>query len=148
RSHAPPREVGPAHAGVHGARPQDPAPGAHHDGRPGRDHRADGVQAGRLIPHAPAIDSRAHAPEEVAMRPSLALSIGAVLAAIFGAALTFLPEQMLGGFGLAAPKEALVVSRDVGVTLLGLAIINWLGRNATGDVLRALLWGNIFIQVA
>jgi hypothetical protein len=82
------------------------------------------------------------------MRPSLALSIGAILAFIFGAALTFVPDQMLAGFGLATPKEALVVSRDVGVTLIGLGIINWLARNATGAPLRAILWGNIFIQVA
>jgi hypothetical protein len=82
------------------------------------------------------------------MRPSLALQIGAVLAFIFGAALALLPDQMLAGFGLGTPKEALVVSRDVGVTLIGLGIINWLARNATGDALRGLLWGNIFIQVA
>ncbi len=82
------------------------------------------------------------------MRPSLALSIGAVLAVVFGAALTFVPEQMLSGFGLASPKEALVVSRDIGVTLIGLGIINWLARDATGAPLRGLLWGNIFIQVA
>jgi len=86
--------------------------------------------------------------KEVAMRPSLALSIGAVLAFIFGAALALLPDQMLAGFGLATPKEALVVSRDVGVTLIGLGIINWLARDATGSALRGLLWGNIFIQVA
>ena len=82
------------------------------------------------------------------MRPSLALSIGAVLAFVFGAALALLPDQMLAGFGLGTPKEALVVSRDVGVTLIGLGIINWLARNATGDALRGILWGNIFIQVA
>ena len=86
--------------------------------------------------------------KEVAMRPSLALSIGAVLAFIFGAALALLPDQMLAGFGLATPKEALVVSRDVGVTLIGLGIINWLGREATGQLARALLLGNLFIQVA
>ena len=82
------------------------------------------------------------------MRPSLALSIGAVLAFIFGASLALLPEQMLAGFGLGVPKEAVVVSRDVGVTLFGLGIINWMARGATGSVLRGLLWGNIFIQVA
>lgn len=82
------------------------------------------------------------------MRPSLALSIGAVLAVLFGAALALLPVQMLAGFGLGTPIEAQIVSRDVGVTLIGLGIINWLARNAGGDALRGLLWGNIFIQVA
>lgn len=82
------------------------------------------------------------------MRPSLALSIGAVLAFIFGGALALLPVQMLSGFGLATPTEAQIISRDVGVTLIGLGIINWFARNATGDALRGILWGNIFVQVA
>src|SRR2546428_3080651 len=82
------------------------------------------------------------------MSPKLALTIGAVLAVVFGLALTFLPTQMLSGFGLATPSEALVVSRDVGVTLVGLGIINWLGRDATGQLARALLIGNLFVQVA
>jgi hypothetical protein len=82
------------------------------------------------------------------MSPKLALTIGAVLAAVFGLALTLLPAQMLAGFGFATPPEALVVSRDVGVTLIGLGIINWLGRDATGQLARALLLGNLFIQLA
>jgi hypothetical protein len=82
------------------------------------------------------------------MSPKLALTIGAVLAVVFGLALTLLPAQMLAGFGLATPPEALVVSRDIGVTLIGLGIINWLGRDATGQLARALLLGNLFIQVA
>jgi hypothetical protein len=82
------------------------------------------------------------------MRPSLALSIAAVLAVVFGLSLALLPAQMLAAFGLGTPDEALVVSRDVGVTLIGLGIINWIAREATGTPLRGLLWGNIFIQVA
>src|SRR5438105_10190928 len=82
------------------------------------------------------------------MSPKLALTIGAVLATIFGFALTFAPAQMLSGFGMIAPPEALVISRDIGVTLIGVAIIDWLGRNAVGDALRAILIGNVFIQVA
>ena len=36
--------------------------------------------------------------------------------------------------------------RDVGATLIGLGVINWMARNATGDALRALLVGNVVIQ--
>jgi hypothetical protein len=61
--------------------------------------------------------------------PKLALQIGAVLATIFGLALALLPAQMLAGFGLATPSDALVVPRDLGVTLLGLAVIT--GSRAT-----------------
>jgi hypothetical protein len=82
------------------------------------------------------------------MSSKLALTIGAVAALVFGLALTLAPEQMLGGFGLGVPTEAQVVSRDVGVTLLGLALMNWMARDATGRAVRALLIGNFFIQVA
>jgi len=81
------------------------------------------------------------------MSPKLSLQIGAVLALIFGLALSLAPTQMLGGFGMSTPPEALVISRDIGVTLIGLATINWLGRNAVGDALRAILIGNIVVQV-
>jgi hypothetical protein len=82
------------------------------------------------------------------MTSRVVLIIGALAALIFGLGLTLLPAQMLAGFGLGAPSVALVVSRDVGVTLLGLAVLNWLGRNATGEALRAILVANVFVQVA
>jgi len=76
------------------------------------------------------------------------LIIGAVAAFVFGLALTLAPEQMLAGFGLETPAAARVLSRDVGVTLLGLAVLNWMARNATGGALRAILVANLFVQVA
>jgi len=81
------------------------------------------------------------------MSPKLALTIGAVLATLFGLALTFAPEQMLSGFGMTATGPALVLSRDIGVTLIGIAVINWLARDATGPAVRAILIGNIVVQV-
>lgn len=84
------------------------------------------------------------------MSTKLALTIGAVFALIFGLGLTFAPETLLGGFGIAIPTERLVYvySRDLGVTLIGLGIINWLARDATGGIGRGLLMGNAFVQVA
>jgi hypothetical protein len=49
--------------------------------------------------------------------------IGAVAAFIFGLALTVFPTTMLAGFGLAVPDAAVVLSRDVGVTLIGLVVV-------------------------
>jgi hypothetical protein len=72
--------------------------------------------------------------------------IGAVAAFVFGLALTVFPTTMLAGFGLAVPNEAVALSRDVGVTLIGLGVINWMGRNATGETLRAILVGNVVVQ--
>ena len=72
--------------------------------------------------------------------------IGAVAAFVFGLALTVFPTTMLAGFGLAVPDAAVVLSRDVGVTLIGLGVINWMARNATGEALRAILVGNVVVQ--
>jgi hypothetical protein len=79
------------------------------------------------------------------MRPRLALSIGAASFILLGPLYVNAPAQMLSSFGwLATPNEALVVARDAGVLMTGLAIIDWLARDAVGAPLRGLLWGNIF----
>ncbi len=80
------------------------------------------------------------------MSPRLALMIGGVAAVLFGLGLLVFPTSMLAGFGLAVPTEAKVLSRDVGATLIGLGVINWMARNATGEPLRALLVGNVVVQ--
>jgi hypothetical protein len=72
--------------------------------------------------------------------------IGGVAAVVFGLALFVSPESMLVGFGVATPAAARVLARDVGATLIGLGLINWMARNATGEVLRALLVGNVVVQ--
>ncbi len=72
--------------------------------------------------------------------------IGGVAAVVFGLALFVSPESMLAGFGLATPVAAKVLARDVGATLIGLGVINWMARNATGEGLRALLVGNVVVQ--
>jgi hypothetical protein len=81
-----------------------------------------------------------------AVSPRFALMIGGVAAVVFGLALLVFPTSMLAGFGLAVPNEAKALSRDVGATLIGLGVINWMARNATGEVLRALLVGNVVVQ--
>jgi hypothetical protein len=78
--------------------------------------------------------------------PRIALLIGGAAAMLFGLALLVFPASMLAGFGLAVPTEAKVLSRDVGATLIGLGVINWMARNATGEALRALLVGNVVVQ--
>jgi hypothetical protein len=72
--------------------------------------------------------------------------IGGLAAIAFGLGLLIFPTSMLPGFGLTVSTEAKVLSRDVGATLIGLGVINWMARNATGEVLRALLVGNLVVQ--
>ncbi|TMG63615.1 MAG: hypothetical protein E6H87_01805 [Chloroflexi bacterium] len=80
------------------------------------------------------------------MSPRLALMIGGIAAVLFGLALFVSPESMLAGFGVATPVAAKVLARDVGATLIGLGVINWMARNASGEILRALLVGNVVVQ--
>lgn len=80
------------------------------------------------------------------MSPRFALMIGGAAAVVFGLALLVFPTSTLAGSGLAVPNEAKVLSRDLGATLIGLGVINWTARNATGHVLRALLVGNLVVQ--
>jgi hypothetical protein len=78
--------------------------------------------------------------------PRIALMIGGVAAIVFGLALLVFPSAALSAAGLAVPTEATVVARDVGATLIGLGLINWIARDATGQALRALLVGNVVVQ--
>jgi hypothetical protein len=72
--------------------------------------------------------------------------IGGAAALLFGLALFVSPDSMLSGFGVATSVPATVLARDVGATLIGLGVLNWMARNATGEVLRALLVGNVVVQ--
>jgi hypothetical protein len=80
------------------------------------------------------------------LRASLALSIGAVAAVALGIPLALAPAQVLSTFGVAVPNEGLILARDAGVLLIGLGVIDWMAREAVGDPLRGLLWGNIVIS--
>ena len=82
------------------------------------------------------------------MRPSLALSIGAVFSILIRLPLLIAPDVMLSALGLGNVASALVLARDTGTVLIGVGIIDWLARDAVGTPLRGLLWGNLFIRVA
>jgi hypothetical protein len=97
----------------------------------------------RVVAHPSSLPRVSSLPD---VSPRLALAIGGVAAIVFGLLLLVLPGSMLAGFGLATPSEALVLSRDVGATLIGLGVINWMARDATGQPLRALLVGNVVVQ--
>jgi hypothetical protein len=78
--------------------------------------------------------------------PRLALMIGAAAAFAFGIALIVFPVTMLTNSGLAVTSETVSLSRGAGATLVGLGVIDWSGRNATGATLRGLLVGNLVVQ--
>jgi hypothetical protein len=83
------------------------------------------------------------------MRPSLALSIGAVFYLLLGLSVVLAPAQLMSAIGWpAAPNEALVPTRDLGTLLIVLGMIDWLARAAVGPPLRGLLWANIIRPAA
>ena len=82
------------------------------------------------------------------MKPKVALVVGAAAAAILGLALIASPELVLQGLGLDAHGDGLILARDVGALQLGLSVMNWVGRNADGRGLRAILGADVFVQFA
>jgi hypothetical protein len=54
---------------------------------------------------------------------------------------------LLRYFGIESHSDGIILSRDVGIVLLGLAVLNWTGRDADGVGLRAILTANLFVQV-
>ena len=83
------------------------------------------------------------------MRPSLALSIGAVFYVVAGLLLLLAPAPLLASAGWpSTPDVALVPARDGGTLLIVLGIIDWLTRNAIGQPLRGVLWGNLLRPIA
>jgi hypothetical protein len=85
---------------------------------------------------------------ERTLTASAALSLMALFWIVAGLVGLLVPAQYLSSFGLGAPAEAVIAVRDGAVVLIGLGIMVWLARKATGSTLRGILWGNIFILVA
>ena len=82
------------------------------------------------------------------MEPRLALAISALSFLLIGVPFVVAPAEVMSAVGWpATPNEAVVIARDGGVLMIGLAIIDWFGRAAVGGPLIALLWGNLFIRV-
>lgn len=71
------------------------------------------------------------------MQPKMALTIGAVAAAVFGLLSVLVPGPMLESAGLNVPDEGIILMRDLGVTLLGLAVLNWMAIEATGKAISS-----------
>ncbi len=49
--------------------------------------------------------------------------------------------------GLVLPDGGFAIARGAGATVIGLGVIDWMLRKATGDTVRALLGGNLAVQV-
>ncbi len=77
----------------------------------------------------------------------LFLSIAAVLAWLFGAALLLSPAKFYEPTGIAFTPMLGTIAQAHGATLVGLGVVTWLGRNAERQGLIAVLTGNLVVQV-
>jgi hypothetical protein len=77
----------------------------------------------------------------------LFISIAALLAWLFGAALLLAPAQFYAPTGIAFTPMLGTVAQAHGATLVGLGVVNWLARSADKTGLTAILAGNLVVQV-
>lgn len=53
---------------------------------------------------------------------------------------------MLAVSGLVLPDAGVAIARGAGAAVIGVGVIDWMLRSATGDTARALLAGNLAVQ--
>jgi hypothetical protein len=84
------------------------------------------------------------------MKLSLFLTIGAILAFVFGLSFLLMPVQTMAMYGVDLDASGLFLGRYLGSAFLGIAVLVWLSRNAdmSNAVLRAILLGNFIMAVS
>lgn len=75
------------------------------------------------------------------------LGIAAVLAWIFGVALIVAPGAFYAPTGIALTPMLGTIAQAHGATLVGLGVIDWLARGAERQGLKAVLIGNLIVQI-
>lgn len=75
------------------------------------------------------------------------LSIAAVLAWMFGAALLLAPAAFYEPTGIVMTPMISTLAQAHGATLIGLGLIDWLARAADRKGLTAVLAGNLVVQI-
>lgn len=75
------------------------------------------------------------------------LAVAALLAWLFGLMLLLNPVKFYAPMGLALTPMLATLAQAHGATLIGLGVIDWIARGATGRGLVAVLTGNLVVQV-
>lgn len=75
------------------------------------------------------------------------LSFAAVLAWLFGIALLLAPAAFYSPTGIHITPLIATIAQAHGATLFGLGVVNWFARSAEGQGLKAVLLGNLTVQV-
>jgi hypothetical protein len=77
----------------------------------------------------------------------LFLAVAAVLAWLFGGLLLLAPAHFYAPTGMVMTPLLATVAQAHGATLIGLGVIDWLARSSAAAGARAILAGNLVIQV-
>ena len=82
------------------------------------------------------------------MKRSTFLAATAGIAAVFGLGMLLAPDMFFALYGIAPGDASSLFARSLGCSLMAVAVINWMARNA-GDsaAMRAILAGNIVLHV-
>jgi hypothetical protein len=76
------------------------------------------------------------------------LTLGAVLAWIFGAMLILTPGPFFAPIGIAVDEKVATIAQNQGAALIAIGLINFLCRGVTdAAALRAVLLGNLVLQL-
>ena len=75
------------------------------------------------------------------------LTIAAVLAWLFGAALLLAPVAFYKPTGIEMTPLLATIAQAHGATLFGLGVIDWMARKAEAIGARAVLAGNLVVQI-
>jgi len=75
------------------------------------------------------------------MSSSQFLSIAGILGLVFGLLLVLVPAQFLAMYGDMGGEVVIGMARGWGASLLGLGVIAWSARNASGPAVQAILLG-------
>jgi nitrate reductase gamma subunit len=76
------------------------------------------------------------------------LTIGAVLACLFGAMLMLAPAPFFAPIGIEVTDKVATIAQNQGAALIAIGVIDFLARRVTDRAaLRAVLWGNVVVQM-
>ena len=75
------------------------------------------------------------------------LGIAAALAWLFGLAMLLSPARFYAPVGITMTPLIATLPQAHGATLIGLGVVTWIARDATGRGLVAVLAGNLVVQI-
>jgi hypothetical protein len=82
------------------------------------------------------------------MKPNTFLAIAAVVAFLFGLSFILMPVQTMSMYGVTLDITGQFLGRYLGSAFLGVAVLNWFGRNSKdNEAYRAILLGDFVLAL-